>query len=316
MGIHHITAIAGDPQRNLDFYSGVLGLRLVKLTVNFDDPGTYHLYYGDETGRPGSILTFFPWPGGRPGRVGARQIATIALAIPAPSLGFWIERLLSHAIKYQGPVPRFEEQVLSFSDSDGLLLELVATPEAEAVAPWPDGPVAPEHAIRGIHGATIWEDGDNGTVNLLTGTLGFQKVAEEAGFLRLAAAGTGLGKVVNLRRATGFWGGAGGVGTVHHMAFRAATDQQQLEQRAEIEASGLGITPVIDRQYFHSVYFREPGGVLFEIATDGPGFAIDEPVAELGSQLKLPPVYEPNRAQIERVLPPLRLPQTPAGQQK
>lgn len=316
MGIHHITAIAGDPQRNLDFYSGALGLRLVKLTVNFDDPASYHLYYGDETGKPGSILTFFPWPGGRPGRVGTGQIATVAFAIPAPSLGFWIERLLSHAIKYQGPARRFDEQVLSFSDPDGLLLELVAVAEAGAVTPWSDGPVPPEHAIRGIHGATIWEDGDNGTAKLLSGTLGFQKVAEESGLLRLAAAGAGLGKVVDLRRATGFWGGAGGVGTVHHMAFRAATDQQQLEQRARIESLGLGITPVIDRQYFHSVYFREPGGVLFEIATDGPGFAIDEPVAELGTQLRLPPMYEPNRPQIERALPPLRLPQAPAAQPK
>jgi glyoxalase family protein len=318
MGIHHITAIAGDPQRNLDFYSGILGLRLVKLTVNFDDPATYHLYYGDETGRPGSILTFFPWPGGRPGRVGTGQIATVAFAIPAVSLGFWIERLLSHAIKYQGPARRFEEQVLSFSDPDGLLLELVAVNEAEAVAPWSDGPVPPEHAIRGIHGATIWEDRDHGTATVLKETLGFQSVAEESGLIRLAAAGggAGLGKVVNLRRATGFWEGAGGVGTVHHMAFRAATDQKQLDLRAEIENLGLGITPVIDRQYFHSVYFREPGGVLFEIATDGPGFAIDEPVAELGTQLKLPPMYQPNRNQIERALPPLRLPQTPAGHQK
>jgi glyoxalase family protein len=316
MGIHHITAIAGDPQRNLDFYSGVLGLRLVKLTVNFDDPATYHFYYGDETGQPGSILTFFPWPGGRPGRVGAGQIATVGLAIPAQSLGFWIERLLSHGIKYQGPARRFEEQVLSFSDPDGLLLELVAATEADAMVPWSDGPVSPEHAIRGIHGATIWEDGDNGTANLLTGTLGFQTVAEESGLLRLAAPAAGPGRVVNLRPAAGFWGGAGGVGTVHHMAFRAPTDQEQLEKRAEIEASGLGITPVIDRQYFHSVYFREPGGVLFEIATDGPGFAIDEPAAELGNQLKLPPMYEANRRQIQRALPPLRLPQPTAGQQK
>jgi glyoxalase family protein len=316
MGIHHITAIAGDPQRNLDFYSGVLGLRLVKLTVNFDDPATYHLYFGDETGQPGSILTFFPWPGGRPGRIGAGQIATVALAVPPGSLGFWIERLLSFGIKYNGPARRFEEQVLSFSDPDGLALELVAATDAEAMAPWSDGAVVPEHAIRGIHGATIWEDGDNGTANLLTGTLGFQTVAEEAGLLRLAAPGSGPGKVVNLRHAAGFWRGAGGVGTVHHMAFRAATDQEQLAKRAGIEALGLGITPVIDRQYFRSVYFREPGGVLFEIATDGPGFLIDEPVAELGTQLRLPPMYEPNRPQIERALPPLRLPQAAAGQQK
>ena len=313
MGIHHITAIAGEPQRNLDFYAGVLGLRLVKLTVNFDDPGSYHLYYGDETGRPGSILTFFPWPGGTRGRQGAGQIATIGLAIPPAALGFWIERLISHGIKHEGPTRRFDEQVLAFSDPDGLLLELVATAAALGTTPWSDGPVPPEHAVRGLHGATIWEDGNAGTDDFLQRVMGLAGVGEDAGLLRYTAEGSGPGLIVNLRRATGFWRGAGGVGTVHHMAFRAATDEEQLAKRAEIEASGLDITPVIDRQYFHSVYFREPGGVLFEIATDEPGFGIDEPVSELGSHLKLPPMYEAGRERIERALPPLRLPHAPAG---
>jgi catechol 2,3-dioxygenase-like lactoylglutathione lyase family enzyme len=308
MGIHHITAIAGDPQRNLDFYHGILGLRLVKLTVNFDDPASYHFYYGDEIGRPGSILTFFPWPRGQRGRQGTGQIATVALALPPGSLGFWIERLLSHGVKYEGPSRRFDEQVLALKDPDDLLLELVATPRAAGLDPWSDGPLAGEHAIRGLHGATIWEDRDVGTAQLLTEILGFESAGEEAGLFRLVAPGAGLGAAVNLRRAPGFWRGAGGVGTVHHMAFRAATDQEQLEQRARIEDLGLGITPVIDRQYFHSVYFREPGGVLFEIATDGPGFTIDEAVSELGTHLQLPPMYQPNRQSIERALPPLRLP--------
>lgn len=312
MGIHHITAIAGDPQHNLDFYAGTLGLRLVKLTVNFDDPGTYHLYYGDETGSPGSILTFFPWPGGRRGRQGTGQIATVALAVPPASLGFWIERLLSQGIKYEGPARRFDEQVLSLSDPDGLRLELVATPRAAGVAAWPDGSLPPDYMIRGVHGATIWEDGDNGSAQFLTRTMGFEPTGEEGGMQRFQSAGSGLGTVIDLRRASGFWGGAGGVGTVHHAAFRAAGDDEQLEKRSEIEAQGLGITPVIDRQYFHSVYFREPGGVLFEIATDGPGFMIDEPAAELGTHLKLPPIYEPNRQEIERALPPLRLPHAAA----
>jgi glyoxalase family protein len=312
MGIHHITAIAGDPQRNLDFYAGTLGLRLVKLTVNFDDPATYHLYYGDEIGRPGSILTFFPWPQGRRGRQGTGQIATVALAVPPASLGFWIERMLSQGVRYEGPTRRSEEQVLALSDPDGLRLELVATPLAADAPAWPEGPVSPDHAIRGLHGATIWEDGDTGSARFLSQTMGFEPAGEQDGLLRFQSAPSGLGTVINLRRASGFWGGAGGVGTVHHMAFRAATDAEQLERRSRIEAQGLGITPVIDRQYFHSVYFQEPGGVLFEIATDGPGFTIDESTPELGTQLKLPPMYEPKRPEIERALPPLRLPQTAA----
>ncbi len=316
MGIHHITAIAGDPQRNLDFYHGILGLRLVKLTVNFDDPASYHFYYGDEIGRPGSILTFFPWPRGRRGRQGTGQIATVSLAIPPGSLGYWIERLLSHGIKYEGPSPRFDEQVLALKDPDDLLLELVATPRAAGLDAWSDGPLLREHAIRGLHGATIWEDGDVGTEQLLTGILGFESAGEEAGLVRLVSPGAGLGATVNLRRAPGFWRGAGGVGTVHHMAFRAATDGEQLEKRARIEDLGLGITPVIDRQYFHSVYFREPGGVLFEIATDGPGFTIDEAVSELGTHLQLPPMYQPNRQSIERALPLLRLPFVTAREER
>jgi catechol 2,3-dioxygenase-like lactoylglutathione lyase family enzyme len=314
MGIHHVTAIAGDPQRNLDFYAGVLGLRLVKLTVNFDDPGSYHLYYGDEIGRPGTLLTFFPWPGGQKGRQGAGQIATVAFAIPPAALGFWIERLISHGIKYEGPSRRFDEQVLAFSDPDGLLIELVAAAGALSIEPWSEGPVSPEHALRGLHGATIWEDGNTGTGDFLNQVLRLASVGEDGGLVRYAAEGSAPGLVVNLRRAVGFWRGAGGVGTVHHMAFRAGTDEEQLAKRSEIESRGFAITPVIDRQYFHSVYFREPGGVLFEIATDGPGFAIDEAVSELGSHLKLPPMYENMRERIERTLPPLRLPHAAAGE--
>jgi catechol 2,3-dioxygenase-like lactoylglutathione lyase family enzyme len=312
MGIHHITAIAGDPQRNLDFYAGMAGLRLVKLTVNFDDPSSYHLYYGDELGRPGSLLTFFPWPGGQPGRQGAGQVASAAFAIPPASLGFWIERLLSHGITYQGPTRRFDEQVVGFSDPDGLLLELVTTPAAAAVEPWADGPVPAEHAIRGLQGATIWETGDHGTGEFLTGTMGFNPAGEEGGLFRFESADSRLGSVLHLRRATGFWQGTGGAGTVHHIAFRAATDQEQVQRRSRLEALGVGITPVVDRQYFRSVYFREPGGVLFEIATDGPGFTIDEPASELGTHLKLPPMFEASRRHIERTLPPIRFPHATA----
>jgi len=307
VGIHHITAIAGEPQRNLDFYAGTLGLRLVKLTVNYDDPSTYHLYYGDELGRPGSLLTFFPWPHGRRGRQGTGQAGTVSLAVPSASLGFWIERLLSQGIKYTGPARRFEEQVLSFTDPDGLLLELVATAQANGIGPWGNGPVTPEHAIRGLHGTTLWEEGDTGTAAFLVGELGFQAAGKEGGLIRFRSSGPGLGQVVNLRRASGFWGGIDGVGTIHHVAFRAAGEQEQVDRRGEIEARGIDITPVIDRHYFRSVYFREPGGVLFEIATDGPGFTIDEPAAELGTRLMLPPAYETRRKEIEEVLPPLEL---------
>lgn len=308
MGIHHITAIAGDPQRNLDFYTGTLGLRLVKLTVNYDDVATYHFYFGDELGRPGSILTFFPWPNGRRGRQGAGQAGTVSLAIPSTSLGLWIERLLSRGIKYEGPVRRFDEQVLSFADPDGLLLELVASHRAAGIPVWEEGPVGPEHAIRGLHGTTLWEDGETGTADLLVNTLGFEAAGEQGGLSRFQFPGPGPGSVVYLRQAGGFWGGADGVGTVHHVAFRAASEQAQLDKRAEIEARGTEITPVIDRKYFRSVYFREPGGVLFEIATDAPGFTIDEPANGLGGGLMLPPGYEARRRQIEDALPAIRLP--------
>ncbi len=316
MGIHHITAIAGEPQRNLDFYAGTLGLRLVKLTVNFDDPATYHLYYGDELGHPGSLLTFFPWPRGQRGRQGTGQAGTVALAIPPASLGFWIERLLSHNLKYNGPARRFDEQVLSLTDPDGLLLELVATPLTAGIAPWGDGPVVPEHAIRGLHGTTLWEDGETGTADFLVRTLGFQTAGEEGSLARFQSSAAGLGTIAHLRKAPGFWRGADGVGTVHHVAFRAASEAAQLDKRAEIEAKGIEITPVIDRQYFRSVYFREPGGVLFEIATDAPGFTIDESAAELGARLMLPPEYEARRRQIEDVLPGLRLPQPALREEK
>jgi glyoxalase family protein len=312
MSIHHVTAIAGDPQRNLDFYAGVLGLRLVKLTVNFDDPGSYHLYFGDELGRPGSILTFFPWPNGRRGRQGTGQVGTVSLAIPPASLGFWVERLVQHGVEFVGPTRRFDEQVLAFNDPDGLLLELVATPRVEDVAPWADGPVPAGHAVRGLHGGTIWEDGDQGTAEFLTGQLGFRRLGEEGDRLRFESAAAGAGTVLDLRRVPGFWAGGTGVGTVHHIAFRAGSDEAQLQQRARLAQAGFDVTPVVDRQYFRSVYFREPGGVLFEIATDAPGFTRDEPAAELGTHLMLPPMYEPLRERIEQTLPPVRLPHATA----
>lgn len=312
MSIHHVTAIAREPQRNLDFYAGTLGMRLVKLTINYDDPGTYHLYYGDELGRPGSLLTFFPWTVGRPGRQGTGQINGVGLAVPSAALGFWIERLLSRGVKFEGPTRRFDEQVLAFPDPDGLLLELVASPRAGRVEGWRDGPVPAEHAVRGVHGVTIWEDGDAGSADFLTRTMRFQPNDEEGNRLRFESGPAGLGTVVDLRRAPGFWRGTDGVGTVHHVAFRAADDAEQKDRQQELQRSGAGVTDVRDRNYFRSIYFREPGGALFEIATDGPGFTVDESPADLGTTLKLPPQYESMRQRLEQSLPPLRLPHAEA----
>ncbi|HXE56756.1 MAG TPA: ring-cleaving dioxygenase [Gemmatimonadales bacterium] len=308
LGIHHVTAIAGDPQRNLDFYAGVLGLRLVKRTVNQDDPFTYHLYYGDGLGRPGSILTFFPWNDLPRGRAGAGQATAVAFAIGAESLGFWIERLLRHGIAYRRPTRRFGENVLAFSDPDGLGLELVAAARPGPYEPWEDSGVPPEHAIRGLHGVTLLEQDPAVARALLTATLGFREVDRHDGRIRLEAGAGGPSTFVDVQAAPDFWSGRLGVGTVHHVAWRLPDDAAQREMRDRVVDAGRAPTDVIDRFYFRSVYFREPGGVLFELATDPPGFTVDEPPESLGTRLVLPPWLEPERATIERHLPPLRLP--------
>ena len=312
LGIHHVTAIASDPQRNVDFYSGLLGLRLVKRTVNFDDPQTYHLYYGDEVGTPGSIMTFFPWPGARRGRVGAGQVAVTAFSVLPSAIGFWIERLVRHGIAHKSPVRRGQgadaEQVLPFTDPDGLLLEIVGHPGAETRPAWADAPGIPrEHAIHGFHAVTLWLGDATRSERVLTDTLGFRAVSEDESTRRFAAGDGGPGTIVDVRAVGDFTRGAGGAGTVHHVAFRVPDDERQLSVRGDVAGVGLHPTPVIDRNYFHSVYFREPGGVLFELATDPPGFAIDETVEHLGEGLKLPPQYEPHRTEIEATLPPIHL---------
>ena len=310
-GIHHITAVSGEIDRTLDFYGRVLGLRLVKRTVNYDDPATYHLYFGNELGQPGTVLTFFPWPGGSRGRHGLGQAAVTGFLIPEASLGFWIERLVSAGVAHEGPARRFDEQVLSFTDPDGMLIELVARSDAPVEA-WQGGPVPAEHAIRGFHGVTLWVNGDPGTRALLTDALGFKVVQDADGRTRLTGS-SAVGNVVDLRQVGGFWRGAGGVGTVHHVAFRAVDDAAQERVRRDLNDLGVSATPVQDRQYFRSIYFREPGGVLFEVATDGPGFTTDESVGELGTGLRLPRWLEPDRAAIERALPPLPVAGTEAG---
>jgi glyoxalase family protein len=313
LGLHHVTAIAGDPQRNLDFYAGVLGLRLVKRTVNFDDPQTYHFYFGDEVGTPGGIMTFFPWSGARSGQSGRGQVAVTSFSIRPASVGFWIERLLRHNVRYEGPAKRASggdsEQVVAFRDPDGLMLELVGHPGAEGRPAWEGAPgIAPEHAIHGFHAAALWVEGWEPTERVLVETLGFRLVSEDGSTRRYAAGEGGPGRLVDVRAVGGFTHGASGAGTVHHIAFAVADDEAQLAARARVVEAGLEPTPVIDRNYFHSVYFREPGGVLFELATVPPGFAIDEPVEHLGERLMLPPQYEPHRAEIEGVLPRIHLP--------
>jgi glyoxalase family protein len=310
-GLHHVTAITADAQQNIDFYGAVLGLRFVKLTVNFDDPRRYHLYYGDELGRPGTALTFFAWPGALRGRVGPPQVTTTSLAVPAGSLGFWRERLERHGVAVTPEITRFGAPVLGFVDPDGLRLELVGT-VADRGTPWAAGPVPAELAIRGFAGVTLGEVEPGATAALLTNVLGFAAVGREGERQRFEASDTdGFAATVDLVRLPDGQPGAMGAGVVHHVAFRTPDDARQEEWRAALREAGLDVTPLIDRTYFHSIYFREPGGVLFEIATEGPGFTVDEPPEELGSALRLPQHLEPRRAEIERGLPPVELPRRP-----
>ena len=308
LGIHHITAIAGDPQSNLDFYAGVLGLRLVKLTVNFDDPGTYHLYYGDGVGHPGTILTFFPWPAAPKGRRGTGQVTETAFAIPENALEFWRTRLAERGIAFAGPTERFGEKVISFSDPDGMRVELVATKTAPIDRAWQSGPVPPEFAIRGFHSATLCEPDHRQTAKLLTDTMGFELLGQDGNRLRYALDSGAPANTVDVVRAPEERPGRVLVGTVHHIAWRTPDDRQQGAWLQELSRLEYGVSPVMDRKYFHSIYFREPGNILFEIATDAPGFAVDEPQQELGTHLVLPAWLEPEREKLEAVLPALRLP--------
>jgi len=308
-GIHHVTGIASDPQRNLDFYAGVLGLRLVKRTVNFDDPTNYHFYFGDEPGNPGTILTFFPWPDARRGRQGGGQAAVTSFVIPPSSLGFWIERLIRKQVDFSQPVSRYEdERVIAFKDHDGFMCELVAHPSSSPQGGWAAAGIPPEHAIRGLYSVTLWLDVCELTGQLLANTLGFRLVREQGSIYRYAAGDGGPGSIVDLRCVPGIWAGTMGAGTVHHIAFRARDDREQLEIRNELIALGYNVTPQMDRDYFKSIYFREPGGVLFEIATDGPGFSVDEPGDALGLALRLPEWLEPRRFEIEALLPNIQTP--------
>jgi glyoxalase family protein len=305
-GIHHVTAIAGPARRNLEFYTKALGMRLVKRTVNFDDPGTYHLYYGDENGQPGTILTFFPWAHVAPGRLGVGETQETMLRVPENAIGFWTHRFIELGIPHETPVKRFGETVLPFKDPDGMRLSLIGVKGIEATPGWSSDGIATENAIRGFHGVSLLLEDAGPTGAILTDVLGFAEAAREGALIRFRAEGTEIGGIVDIHAAGGFLPARMGAGSVHHIAFRAANDDAQAAMVAKLaDNHRLRTTEQIDRNYFRSVYFREPGGILFEIATDEPGFAIDEAPAELGRSLRLPPALEARRAEIEAVLPEL-----------
>jgi len=304
-GLHHVTAIASNPQRNLDFYTELLGLRFVKRTVNFDDPGTYHFYFGDDLGSPGTILTFFPWPHATRGSLGVGETSATAFSVPAESLPYWETRLLNMGVPAERLAARFGEAVLGFADPDGMRLELIAHEGPEAHRPR-NSDVPLEHAIRGFFGVTLCQAGIELTADVLE-KMGFHKAAEDGDRHRFSAEGTALGRHIDLLIQPQLRHGRMGVGSVHHIAFRASDDAAQVAWQEQIRELPLDVTPVLDRTYFHSIYFREPGGALFEIATDPPGFAFDEPLETLGESLRIPPWLEPQRAAIESVLPPISL---------
>lgn len=303
-GIHHVTAIASDPGRNLEFYSGLLGLRLVKKTVNFDDPSAYHLYYGDETGAPGTIVTFFYWPGlGAQGRVGPGQMTAITFSAPPASLGYWEERLRARQVKAERRT-RFGEEVLAFTDPDGIPVEIVGVQRDERRG-WTGAGIPAAHALRGLHTAELTVRIGSATENLLTGDMGYTLVRREGNRARFEAAPGGPGRYVDVIEDRTAPVGTGGVGTIHHIAWRVSDDEPQRQMHEILRSVGYHVSPVRDRNYFRSIYYRERNGILFEIATDMPGFAVDEPVASLGTALKLPEQFEPHRTAIERALPPL-----------
>lgn len=321
-GIHHVTAITRDPQRNIDFYTNTLGLRFVKFTVNQDDPTSYHLYHGDELGRPGTILTFFHWPDLPRGQRGTGEVGATSFLIPPDSIEYWVDRLLNEKINIEGAIKRFEnsEQVITLHDTDGLELELVAHESAKdrEVNVWKKGPIPVKHAIRGFYSVTLLEEGYERTSSILTDELGFVPTRKEGSRFRYEIPSNKMepkdhvgvtegAKIVDVVCLPYSREAIMGTGSVHHVAWRTPTDQQQKLLRRNIVRAGLNATPVIDRFYFHSVYFREPGGVLFEIATNRPGFTVDERKEELGTHLVLPPWFESIRKDIEKLLPQVKV---------
>src|SRR5579885_2437187 len=305
LGLHHMTAICDDAQENVDFFVGVLGLRFTKLTVNFDDPTAYHLYYGDGLGSPGTTITFFPYPKGRQGTVGNGMVGTTSLSIPRNGMRFWSDRLTSLGVPFEPPKIRGDEEVLALKTPDGLPLELVASADHRVGKAWKEMPIDADYAIGGMRGVRILAAEADVTARVVTDVLGFEKLSEQDKYTRYRSSDGSLIDIIGDPKAS--WGSSGH-GTVHHIAFRATDDPAQLRLLEKVHAAGLQASPVMDRKYFHSIYFREPGHVLFEIATDPPGFTVDEDAETLGTSLKLPDRYEPYRAEIEATLPKLRIP--------
>ena len=310
-GIHHVTCITGDVQRNVDFYVTVLGLRFIKKTVNFDVPDTYHLYFADYLGTPGTAMTFFGWPH-LPWRAqGAGQVAAVSFAIPSAAIDFWLARLRENGVEAIQST-RFDTDVVTFRDPDQLRLELVGQASDERWAPWPEGPVATENVIRDFHSVTLLVNEEGPSARFLTENFGFREVGREAGRVRFQTGEGGPSAVLELVADPDAPKGEEAIGTVHHVAWRASADDHELAWREALVGAGRQVTPVINRKYFRSIYFREPGGVLFEIATDQPGFTVDEPAESLGSALQLPPQYEGRRETLKFNLPPIVVP-TPAA---
>jgi len=300
LGLHHITAIAGDAKRNFNFYSNILGLRFIKKTVNFDDPGTYHFYFGDEVGSAGTILTFFPWGEGiQQGRKGSGMATEIGYSVPKGSLDFWQKRFEQYNVIYNKPSEKFGEKYLTFLDPDGLKLELIESKTDDNRKPWETAEVKADVATRGFHNITLTLNSIKATAAVLTEIFGYKLIEQDVNRYRYATDAVENAAIVDLVELPEEKRGLGANGTVHHVAFRVQNDEILMHFREKIEEYGLSITPQIDRNYFHSLYFREPGGVLFEIATDNPGFTVDEPLEELGQNLKLPAQYESDRAAIE-----------------
>jgi len=305
-GLHHVTALAADPQKNVDFYAGILGLRMVKKTINFDAPDVYHLYYGNETGAPGTIMTFFPYPGLIRGRHGKGQMTVTSFSIPAHALDYWVKRLKKFNIQHTNPQERFDGEVfISFEDYDGLGIELVANDNDKRPG-FTYGAVPLDNSIKGFYGVALSEEGYERTAALLTENMNHQLIAEKGNLFRFSASGV-PGDFVDIVCSPDSMRGLSGSGTIHHLAFATPDDNSQLNVREKLLSKNVNVTPVLDRQYFHSIYFREPGGVLFEIATNPPGFAVDEHPSKLGEALKLPEWYEPQRDKIEKGLATISL---------
>lgn len=305
LGLHHITAIAGNAQQNFEFYTKTLGLRLVKKTVNFDDPGTYHLYYGDETGSAGTILTFFPWDGIGVGTEGVGMATEIGYAVPAGSHEFWLERFGKALVKTKDITERFGEQVLAFKDPDGLSLSLIIPKTADSRMPWETGEIKKDTATRGFHSTTLTLQSIDATAKVLTDLFGYRLLGQQENRYRFITDTVENAAIVDLLEVPSGHRGRNAAGTNHHVAFRVKNEDIQMELREQILSKNLQITPKIDRDYFYSLYFREPGGVLFEIATENPGFTVDEPLNELGTHLKLPHRHEHLREDLDKLLPKL-----------